>query len=383
MEIIAILKKRIDKGEKQVNRWKKTAAGVILLVILLQCAVFYAAAENINIPVRSSDRRTVLIDIFKNNEATSDFVREFPITLYLNQPQDEVEIHGPVVKDVYVEIPQYVQDAYEHAMYGKGTVASNGSSITALAMVSTYLTGYQYLPDELAYVFAGKADTDGERIQYAAEALGLKCQSVDKWDNLIAALNEGKCAILQLNKNSKFAEDWHFIVLKSITQDGKILVNDPSEANYEKAELKDSYAVGFDPSELKNAMAKAYVLEQNEELADVSRYEEPIGDGKRYETLELTYAEKQLLARAICLIRRDECLEGQQVLAEVLLNRMLSEKYPNQLKELVYGKDAWFRIEDLNEVSVTEEAYLAVEKAICGPYLLEEDMTDLSYTCHE
>ena len=54
----------------------------------------------------------------------------------------------------------YCQLDYEHVAYpnpvnGRGTIANNGCSVTCLAMVATYLTGHEYLPDELARYFGG------------------------------------------------------------------------------------------------------------------------------------------------------------------------------------------------------------------------------------
>ena len=96
----------------------------------------------------------------------------------------------------------------------------------------------------------------------------------------------------------------------------------------------------------------------------------------RYVTLELTYAEQQLLARVVCVLGEDECLECQQALIEALLNRLLSEEFPNELKELVYGKDGLCAVDLLNAAEVTETEYAVVTRAICGPYLLNEGVTD-------
>ena len=105
--------------------------------------------------------------------------------------------------------------------------------------------------------------------------------------------------------------------------------------------------------------------------------------GARYESLELTYAEKQLLARAVCVLGEGECVEGQQALVEMLLNRLLSEEFPDELREIVCGKDGLCDAELLNEVALTDTDYAVVEKAIYGSYILNEGVTDLSYTCHE
>ena len=49
-----------------------------------------------------------------------------------------------------LEVPLYFQTDYPDALYGEGTVATDGCGITSLAMVATALTGHTYLPDELA-----------------------------------------------------------------------------------------------------------------------------------------------------------------------------------------------------------------------------------------
>ena len=98
--------------------------------------------------------------------------------------------------------------------------------------------------------------------------------------------------------------------------------------------------------------------------------------GARYETLELTYAEKQLLARVVCVLGEDECVESQQAQVEVLLNRLLSEEFANELKDLVYGETGLYDVDLLNAAEVTEAEYGVVTRAINGPYLLNEDVTD-------
>ena len=55
----------------------------------------------------------------------------------------------------------------------------------------------------------------------------------------------------------------------------------------------------------------------------------------------------------------------------------------NKLQELVYGKDGLCQVDLLNKIEITEAAYTSVEKAIYGPYLLDKDVTDFSYVCHE
>lgn len=375
--------KNTDEGENQVNKLKKTAAGVVLLVILLQVAVLSAVADNANVVSRLHEQGTILIDLFKDDETNSDFVNQFPDTLYSNEPQT-VNIAKPAEKKVYDKIPRYEQEDFDHALYGQGTVATHGSSMTALAMMATYLSGYEYLPDEVAYNFAAKAKTDEERVLLAAHTMGLGGTRYDAWDNIWVALQEGKCAILQLTENSVFTEGWHFIVLESITPEGKIMVNDPCGANYEKTELQEGYTNGFDPALISRSFASGVVFDKTIISPGLQKYEEPIGAEERYKSLELTYAEKQLLARAVYVLKDGECAAGQQMFVETLLNRMLSEDYSDDLTELVYGNNGLCKLEDLNNAEVSAKEYKVVERAICGPYTLEKkSKTKFSNTCHE
>ena len=57
-------------------------------------------------------------------------------------------------------VPLYFQTDYPDDVYGEGTVASNGCSAACLAMVATYLTGHEYLPDEMARYFGDSAENN-------------------------------------------------------------------------------------------------------------------------------------------------------------------------------------------------------------------------------
>lgn len=121
---------------------------------------------------------------------------------------------------------------------------------------------------------------------------------------------------------------------------------------------------------------------------------------KGYESLELTYAEKQLLARVAYVFRDAESLkalqekeiarrleekgvleqypvmENPQALIEILLNRLLSQEYPDQLKSLVYGTEGICEAELLKNAVVTSAEYAIVEKAMNGPHIVDANVTD-------
>ena len=80
---------------------------------------------------------------------------------------------------------------------------------------------------------------------------------------------------------------------------------------------------------------------------------------------------------------QQQCAEGQQAMVEVILNRRLSGKFPETLKEMIYGEKGLSTEERLNEAKLSQWAYLAVERAIYGPYILEKNVTEFSYSCHK
>lgn len=387
-----------------MSGWKKTTVTVLVLAVVMQCAWLCVSAADVELLRGSENRDSVLIDVLKDAAVSTDFVREFPGELVLDDLTTQLPSAEPPVRETFEEIPNYAQESYAHALYGDGTVASCGSSITALAMVATYLTGYTYEPDELARSFAGKEITDATRLQYAANVLGLTYAYTDQWDTILKALKDGKCAIVQLDEGSLFAESGHFIVLKGVieevyteiivNEDGTreevttvvntILVNDPRGANYAEDALGEKLASGFDEAAVSGKLRCGWVFDPAAIPENVQRYAEVFvgADGKRYEALGLTASHKQLLARVISVVGFGECVEGQQAMAEVLLNRMLSDKFPNELKEIVYGKNGLCEVRVLNDAELTAVEYAIVNRAIYGPYVLNEGVTEFSDTCH-
>ena len=130
-------------------------------------------------------------------------------------------------------VPLYFQTDYPDTRYGHGTVATSGCGITSLAMVATYLTGHDYYPDELAHYFGGRAENNIQRLEYGSDTLQLPWRKAkDFWD-VTAALNDGDIVIALMSSSSIFTSSQHFIVLTGLNEDGKIMVNDPYEPNYQ------------------------------------------------------------------------------------------------------------------------------------------------------
>ena len=123
----------------------------------------------------------------------------------------------------FTEMPLLDQTDYTNIKYSQGTVATSGCGITSVCMVASYFTGNLYTPEDLAAMANKSASNNIDRMTWAADYVGLKwyCNENTSTNDLKQMLSEGKTVII-LVKNSS-----HFVVCKGITEDGKILVNDP------------------------------------------------------------------------------------------------------------------------------------------------------------
>lgn len=143
-------------------------------------------------------------------------------------------------------IPMLFQGDYgQTILYYNGearSVASSGCGAASVSMVIAYLTGNV---DQNPYLLFCKA-VDGGRyhgsglshdtLAWLAESNGVKCRWIsNSADAVLKALNEGKPVIAHMGEGI-FTSRGHYIVLRGVTKDGKILVNDPgSRSNCRKA----------------------------------------------------------------------------------------------------------------------------------------------------
>ena len=119
--------------------------------------------------------------------------------------------------------------------YGKtGTIASSGCGPTSLAIVVATLTSNKVTPKEVskwAYDNGYRAEGQGSYHSLMTDGgrhYGLKVEGIGRDSKkLVTALQEGKLAIAIMSKGH-FTSGGHFIVLRGVTENGKILVADPA-----------------------------------------------------------------------------------------------------------------------------------------------------------
>lgn len=81
----------------------------------------------------------------------------------------------------------------------------------------------------------------------------------------------------------------------------------------------------------------------------------------RYE--EITAEERELLARVVYAESNTESLEGQIAVAQVVLNRVRSESFPDTVSEVIYQERQFSTAPILGSVVPNETNYEAVDKA--------------------
>ena len=278
-------------------------------------------------------------------------------------------------RTVYEEVPLYFQTDYPDILYRSGTLATSGSNIASLAMVATYLTGHEYRPDQLADYFADYIGNSMEWLEYASDALQLPWKKAENFHVAKQALREGKVVITLMNERSIFTQSQHFIVLTGLTEGEKILVNDPYEPHYTQWNLKDGLASGFADNSIITGYAGSWIYDPAEMPEEPFIYEEEAIEVEfRYPGLELTQEDKDLLARLICGEGESEPFEGQQAIAEVVLNRLAADNFPDSVKSIVYAENQFKSADHLYAEEPTHIQYEAIERALYGPYVLPIDV---------
>ena len=302
---------------------------------------------------------------------TEETVPEETEVAETNPQETEPEIQETEQQDkTYDTVPLYFQDEYPDTMFGSGTVATSGCSITCLAMVATYMTDHAYFPDELAQYFGGHADNNMKRMLYGMQKLRLPYKQCANWHVVEEELQKGRVVILMVDEGSIFTNSQHFVVLTGITDDGKILVNDTNSKNYDKWDLKEKLITGFPQSDLwqgfdgawsfnKDAMPDEPFIYEEEEI-----YVEP-----RYVGVTLTMDERELLARMVWVEARGEPLEGQQAVAEVVLNRLVAENFQDSVESIIMAQGQFNSAKFLDKAEPNQTQYEAVERALKGPYV--------------
>lgn len=131
-------------------------------------------------------------------------------------------------------IPHYLQYTYDCPIGNVSNIASGGCGYTSLAMVLSYLKNEKIEPDDIIAKVGSSFHVAGAGISWGAftgipEIYGITgiTESFDS-NTVLTALKEGHPVICSQGPGL-FTKAGHIIVLRGITKDGKVLINDPND----------------------------------------------------------------------------------------------------------------------------------------------------------
>ena len=104
---------------------------------------------------------------------------------------------------------------------------------------------------------------------------------------------------------------------------------------------------------------------------------------QRYSGVAMSADERRELAEVISLEAGNQCAEGQQAVAEVVLNRVISPEFPDTIHDVLHqGEDIprpqFSTIGNLALADPADAQYEAIDAALYGPSILPEDVVFFS-----
>ena len=276
----------------------------------------------------------------------------------------------------YEQVPLFYMTDYPGVLYRSGTLATSGSNVASLAMVASYLTGNEYTPAELADYFADYIGNSMQWLEYASDQLQLPWEKAANFHVAKQALQEGKIVITLLGQRSIFTDSQHFIVLTGINEEGRITVNDPVEDHYSQWNLKAGLKDGFPDNSIITGYHGSWIYDPAAMPEEPFLYEpEENPDEFRYPGIELSQEDKDLMAKLICMEAESEPFEGQQAIAEVILNRLAAGNFQSSVKNIIYAQGQFASADRLYLADPTHTQYEAIDRAFNGPYVLPKEVT--------
>lgn len=146
---------------------------------------------------------------------------------------------------------------WENKPYGTDKIGSHGCGPVSMAMVISTITGKVIYPDEAAKwsvdhgYWAKGVGTAHALMTAMAKAYNVPVSAISQgnWNAVIDALEDGKYIITRV-KSGVFAANNHFMVIRGITKDGKILVAnsisyEDSTKEWSLSTLKEQVNLGF------------------------------------------------------------------------------------------------------------------------------------------
>lgn len=206
----------------------KWVVGLLTALLALGAAIGWPTL--LNAPAPSQDAATEPT-VEASEEAT-------PRPTPKPSPETEIAEEALRIEDEGMPITPIYQGDYRGTICKIGgrsrSVATSGCGAVCVSMVISYLTGDEsQTPDKLFRRAVRWGDYSGSGLSHETLSNLLEENGVkNKWiantaEGVEAALREGMPVIAHMGPGT-FTDNGHYLVLRGITEDGKILLNDPA-----------------------------------------------------------------------------------------------------------------------------------------------------------
>lgn len=176
-----------------------------------------------------------MLKLAANNPDALDFVENYP------KHKSDIKPSGSVTQEELDSaengIPRFQQwdSRWGYLTYGNDNIGINGCGPTCLSMVASgLLKDTSKSPDAVAEFSVENnyctvaSGTAWSLMSSGAKKLGLKSESVVVGGDSIKAALEKKQPVICSMKPGDFTTTGHFIVLTGLTEDGRLMINDPN-----------------------------------------------------------------------------------------------------------------------------------------------------------
>ena len=193
-------------------------------------------------PKEKDENRVFAKDLMGNKHYYYRFYNENGIELYTIYEKDYIDgsgqsYEGIIFTDGVTEVVYYNQldERWADLPYGTDNIGGYGCGPTSMAIVVSSLTDQTVDPPTMAewayqngYWCSGNGSYHS-LIPGAAEGFGLQWESISTDDPqaVVDTLASGKLIVALMSKGH-FTSSGHFMVLRGVTSEGKILVADPA-----------------------------------------------------------------------------------------------------------------------------------------------------------
>ena len=207
---------------------------VIFLLLLIALVLYIVTSPFLALADWLTGEETIVVDAFQKdygyNNDSGIFERDF-------READGQEYNEDILlgRDGEIQVVYYNQldERWKEEPYGEDKIGTHGCGPTSMSIVVSTFTERNVDPVEMAkwsyengYYCQGGGSYHS-LIPKAAEHWGLTVDKDLAAENVADALGEGKLVVAIMSKGH-FTKSGHFIVLRGITPEGKVLVADPA-----------------------------------------------------------------------------------------------------------------------------------------------------------